>query len=274
MNAGPSPRSRGFTLIELLVAIFLLAVLSAFAYGTLSYVMKAREATQTSFSRSREVEGAVHQLVTDFEQLAPRPIRQPTGSEYSPALIADARSQDLVVLTRAGWSNSAGLPRPTLQRVSYRFDSEHGVLVRAYTTALDVPLSAVPVKRELLTGVTRVALRYLPAGTGTANVPGGQAGPSGNGTPANVPLTSPPPLVSADSSWLTTWPPLNSAPLPGAPPANPGNGAGNPRGTGQGTPQVPAVTVPALPRERPRAVEITLELRDYGRIVRLVEVPG
>ena len=272
MNGVRRPPSRGFTLIELLVAIFLLAVLSAFAYGTLSYVMKAREATQTSFARSREVESAVHQLVTDFEQLSPRPIRQPTGSDYSPALVADARSQDLVALTRAGWSNSAGLPRPTLQRVSYRFDAERGVLVRAYTNALDVPLSAGAVKRDLLSGVTKVAIRFLPAGAAANRAPAG-GGPPGPGNPnpggtPGLPLTSPPPLATDAGSWVTTWPPLNANVVPVAAPPDPGTQRGG------GQPQTPAVTVPVLPRERPSAVEVTLELRDYGRIVRLIEVPG
>jgi general secretion pathway protein J len=272
VRRGPGQALAGFTLIELLVAIFLLAVLSAFAYGTLSYVMKAREATQASFERSREVEGAVHQLVTDFEQLAPRPIRQPTGPEYFPALVADARSQDLVALTRGGWSNNAGLPRPTLQRVSYRFDAERGVLVRAYTNGLDVPLGATPVKRDLLTGVTKVALRFLPASSRGNSLPAGPPGTGGgnNGNNGNPPITTPPPLAADGGGWVTSWPPLNAAAV--TPPPAPGLTPPNKTGSGQGN--TPPVTVPPLPRERPRAVEITLELRDYGKIMRLIEVPG
>jgi general secretion pathway protein J len=268
-------RPRGFTLIELLVAIFLLAVLSAFAYGTLSYVQKAREATQAHFARSREVEGAIHTLVTDFEQLVPRPVRQPLGTDYLGALVADPRSQDLVAFTRGGWSNNAGLPRSTMQRVTYRFDKDRSVLVRSYTNVLDAPLSTTPVRRDLLTEVVKVELRFLPAtGTGATPLAAPPATPPANGNPntaPTLPLTSPPPLADNDASWISTWPPLNDPSLapataPTTPPPSPPK---------QGTaPPTAAALPPPLPRSRPRAVEISVELKDYGRIVRVVEVPG
>jgi general secretion pathway protein J len=259
-------RARGFTLIELLVAMFLLAVLSAFAYGTLSYVQKAREFTQVSFGRQQEIEVAVHTLVTDFEQLAPRPIRQPLGSDYLPAIIADPRTQELVTFTRGGWSNSAGLPRSTLQRVSYRYDKDRAVLVRSYTNVLDAPLSAEPVKRDLLTRVESVTLRYMPSLATAAAV--------ANGTPSaatQAVATAPQPLSGNNidtSSWLTQWPPAGAATGAVA-------SATAPSTTAPGTPAsgTPGAAV-VLPRLRPRAVEITLELKDYGRIVRIVEVPG
>ena len=267
--AGRPPR--GFTLIELLVAMFLLAVLSAFAYGTLSYVQKAREATQASFGRQQEIEVAVHTLVTDFEQLAPRPIRQPLGTDYLPAIIADPRTQDLVTFTRGGWSNSAGLPRATMQRVSYRYDKDRSVLVRSYTNVLDAPLSAEPVKRDLLTQVDSVTIRYMPsATTGAAALATGT--PQAANPAANQAIATAPQPLSGNtidtSSWLTQWPPAGSA--TGAVSA-----ATAPAAATSGTPAATATgQTPVLPRLRPRAVEITIALKDYGRIVRLVEVPG
>ena len=55
----------------------------------------------------------------------------------------------LAELTRAGWSNTAGQQRGTLQRVSYALVDD--VLKRSYTTALDTvqgtkPVSAGPVR--------------------------------------------------------------------------------------------------------------------------------
>jgi len=206
----PPGRRTGFTLIEVLVSVFLLSVLSAFAYGTLSYVGKSREITHTSFERTRALQLAVHALVTDFEQLAPRPVREPVGDASQPALSADSRSGNVVTLTRGGWPNPVGLPRGTLQRVTYRIDN--GTLIRQYTTVLDGTLATTPVGRELLQDVVALRIRYM----------------------------------DASRAWQDQWPPL-----------------------------VPGATGSALPlRSRPLAVEITLEQRGSGSIVRLVEVPG
>ena len=205
-----APRPRGFTLIELLVSIFILGVLSALCYGTLSYVTKVRDAAAQSFERQRRLQLAIHQLVADFQQLDPRPVREPLGDSAQAAVRADRRTQELVALTRGGWPNPAGLPRGTLQRVSYTL--ENGSLFRSHTTVLDPTLANVPVRRELLTDVVAVQLRFMDFGR----------------------------------AWHEQWPPLVAS------------GATN--------------TVPL--RTRPIAVEITLELRDAGRIVRLVEVPG
>ncbi len=207
MSRGPA-RAAGFTLIEVLVSVFLLSVLSAFAYQTLDYVRKSRESTSVAYQRLREVELAVHTLVTDFEQAEPRPVRDVLGTSVVPAVLADPRTTNLVSLTRGGWPNSAGLPRGTLQRVTYRL--ENGTLVREHLTVLDATLANAPVRRELLKDVVSIGLRYM----------------------------------DTSRSWQDTWPPA-----------------------------LAAATTASLTL-RPMAVEIVLELRDLGRIVRLVEVPG
>jgi general secretion pathway protein J len=65
----------------------------------------------------------------------------------------------MVDLTRAGWSNTAGQQRSTLQRVSYALVGD--VLKRSYQSNLDTVQGNKPVVQDLLTGVKGVQLRYL-----------------------------------------------------------------------------------------------------------------
>ena len=67
----------------------------------------------------------------------------------------------MVDLTRAGWSNTAGQQRSTLQRVSYGLVDD--VLKRSYQTSLDTVQGNKPVVQDLFTGVKAVQLRYLDA---------------------------------------------------------------------------------------------------------------
>jgi prepilin-type N-terminal cleavage/methylation domain-containing protein len=62
-------------------------------------------------------------------------------------------------LTRAGWSNTAGQQRSTLQRVSYGLVDD--VLKRSYQVNLDTVQGNTPVVQDLLTGVKAIQLRYL-----------------------------------------------------------------------------------------------------------------
>ena len=65
----------------------------------------------------------------------------------------------IVDLTRAGWSNTAGQQRSTLQRVSYGLVGD--VLKRSYQTSLDTVQGNKPVVQDLFTGVKAIQLRYL-----------------------------------------------------------------------------------------------------------------
>jgi prepilin-type N-terminal cleavage/methylation domain-containing protein len=71
----------------------------------------------------------------------------------------DPSALSMVDLTRAGWSNTAGQQRSTLQRVSYALVGD--VLKRSYQTNLDTVQGNKPVVQDLLTGVKGVQLRYL-----------------------------------------------------------------------------------------------------------------
>jgi general secretion pathway protein J len=198
---------RGFTLLELLVAIAIFAVVGALAMGGYVELQKQNEHTQQTLERVGEIQRAVQLLALDFEQLEPRPIREPLGDGRIPALLADASTDYRVQLTRAGWSNTAGLPRPTLQRIGYRVDQDG--LWRDTWPVLDRTLTVEPLRRKLLGRVNAVSFRFLSDGT----------------------------------TWVDRWP-------------------------------VGGSTGPAVERARPIAVEITLDLEDWGVIRRLVEVAG
>lgn len=203
-------RSRAFTLIEVLVAMGVFAVLSIMAMTGYNELSRQSERVEQSMQRVRAVQLAILRITQDFAELEPRPVRDPLGAATEAALMADARIADLARLTRAGWSNPAGVARSTLQRVAYRLEDDK--LIREHWTVLDRTMSNEPVSVQLLDGVTRARLRFL----------------------------------DRNRVWSDQWPPTAAQ-------------SGN---------------LQANPNDRPIAVEITLELEDFGELTRLIEVPG
>jgi general secretion pathway protein J len=82
-----------------------------------------------------------------------------SGSASSLGGSSSASVASIVDLTRAGWSNTAGQQRGTLQRVSYALVDD--VLKRSYLINLDTVQGNQPVVQDLLTGVKAIQLRYL-----------------------------------------------------------------------------------------------------------------
>ena len=208
VSALPRDKALGFTLVELLVAIFVFAIVSAIAMGGYNELVKQSDIASAGAARTRNVQAAVQRLVLDFTSLEPRPVREPLGDSVQPALRSDARNEAIIAeLTHSGWSNPAGMPRSTLQRVSYRFEDKK--LLREYWVVLDRTLSGEPQSAELIDRVERIGLRFL----------------------------------DGNRSWHEQWPPLG-------------------------------YSAPDAPQLRPIAVEITLELEDWGELKRIVEVAG
>ena len=82
-----------------------------------------------------------------------------SSSSSSFGSTTDPNTVSMVDLTRAGWSNTAGHQRSTLQRVSYALVGD--VLKRSYQVNLDTVQGNKPIVQDLLTGVKGVQLRYL-----------------------------------------------------------------------------------------------------------------
>lgn len=149
----------GFTLIEMLVALLIMAIMSALGYGIYRQAHIGADRAGESLARTREIEFGLRIMVQDFSQLVPRPVRDPLGETRQPALRGGVGALTLVDLTRGGWSNTAGLQRSTLQRVSYQL--VNGIVKRSYLTVLDATTGNQPIVQDLLSNVTAIQINYL-----------------------------------------------------------------------------------------------------------------
>ena len=199
---------RGFTLLELLVAMAIFAILGTLALSGYTELQRQSEYAEQRLQRTREVQRAIQTIAQDLGQIEPRPIREPLGETVLPAVLATESIEYGIQFTRAGWSNTAGLARPTLQRVGYRLDGEG--LWRDHWPVLDRTLAMEPVRVKLLTQVRTVRFRFM----------------------------------NASREWVDRWPTNDGTGLTGS------------------------------ERLRPAAIEVTLELEDWGEIRRVIEVAG
>jgi general secretion pathway protein J len=154
-------RSGGFTLVELLVALFIAAIIFAMGYGAIRQAITTHDSLKAQQAHLLELQTAVRVIEQDFMQAAPRPVRQGVGSEPAQAALVGGLpgATPIVALTRAGWANPVGLQRSDLQRVAYFL--ENGTLRREFWSVLDPTLASTTTRRELLTHVKSVTIRYL-----------------------------------------------------------------------------------------------------------------
>ena len=197
---------RGFTLLEVLIAVTIFVIVGMLAMTGYNELISQTERVDEGAARTRAIQSAMMRISQDFALLEPRAVRPALGQDPVPALRADGDSGG-IELTHSGWSNPAGVPRSTLQRVSYRLEDTD--LYRDYWPVLDRTQNVEPVSVVLLEKVKSVSVRYM----------------------------------GADRDWKEQWPPLG-------------------------------FSGPTVRYALPIAVEITLELEDWGKVTRIVEVAG
>lgn len=174
---------QGFTLIEVLVAMFLLAIIGAAGFTMLQQITNARTRIEAQSDRLTELQRTFYWLTEDVSQIINRPVRSAVDSVL-PAFQYNIQGESLMDFTRAGWANPAGdilPPRSSLQRVSYMLEDDR--LLRSYWYHLDTLEEGPSKRRQLLTGVEELTVRFM----------------------------------DPEGAWQDQWPPLNVEEDPGLP---------------------------------------------------------
>lgn len=153
-----SSRGRGFTLVEVLVALAVTAFVAAAAYAGIATVISGVESTREVAGRTASINRALALISRDVRQFVDRSVRDEFGQEQ-PGMTGGRLARFPLTLTRAGWHNSAGHARSTLERVSYVF--EDGALWRLRYPVLDRAGGTRPARVLLLDDVDGIELRFL-----------------------------------------------------------------------------------------------------------------
>ena len=152
--------SLGFTLIEVLVAMAITALISVVAYSALSSALSGAESVRSATVRAQQINQTLTLLSRDIRQVVNRSIVD-EFDQRAPALSGGVLSRYPLTLTRAGWHNSTGAPRSTLQRV--RWWIEDDALWRAHFPVLDRTPGTEAIETAMLDDVVGFEVRFLPA---------------------------------------------------------------------------------------------------------------
>ena len=154
-----STRQRGFTLLELLVAVAIFGVSAVMAYDGLRNFLAGRARLEQHTDGFAALVRTVGQLQQDFEQMAPRAVRDALG-DFEPACRV-FREEEIpgVMFTRfSPWPSSASRVAD-LRRVEYRL--REGRLWRREWDALDRIASTAFRERPLPLEISTFSLRFL-----------------------------------------------------------------------------------------------------------------
>jgi general secretion pathway protein J len=153
------PGARGFTLVVVLVAMAITALVAVVSYSALSAALVSAERLRGSAQRAQEIGQVMAMLSRDIRQTASRTVIDEFG-QRTPAVMGGELARDMLTVTRAGWHNSTGAPRGTLQRVDWWLEEE--TLWRGYFPVLDITPGTERIETAVLDGVERFEVRFLP----------------------------------------------------------------------------------------------------------------
>jgi general secretion pathway protein J len=242
VSARRTDRSRGFTLVELLVALLITAIMFAIGYGELNQSLKSRRELDQQSARLLAIQQAVRIMEQDFELMQPRPVRNQLGDGYLPSLTttpatANGTALNGTTMLSASSGASAGSTVPLVSFTRGGWTNPVG-LQRSELQRVSYALSNGALIRQYTPVLDATLDDPVISRTLLDHVQGFSLR-----------------FMDASHNWQTQWP------VPGV---SSGAGAANTAGTAQD---------PTL-RYRPIAVEITLQLDDWGLIVRDIEVAG
>lgn len=153
-----SSSSSGFTLVEVLVAMAITAFVAVAGYTSLTAVISGVDSLREESRRLNDINRTFQVLGKDLHQLVNRSVYDEFGSRRS-AFEGGELAPQTLSFTRAGWHNTVGLPRSTLQRVAYYLDEDQ--FVRATWPVLDTTGAIEPNELVLLSGVESIDVRFL-----------------------------------------------------------------------------------------------------------------
>lgn len=151
-------RQRGFTLLEILVAAFITGLMLITAYTTIAKSGAHQQRIEARYDRMQEVQLAMRLLTKDIAQIQPRPVRDLVGQSQLSAVMT-AESEGGIEMTVGGYSNPLNLQRSQQQRVAYQLEDDS--LYRSQWLVLDRTQGSVPIRRQLLDGVTGLSVRFM-----------------------------------------------------------------------------------------------------------------
>jgi len=113
----------GFTLVEVLIAMAITAFVAVVGYTGLTTVITGVDSLRQETRQLEELNRAFQVLGRDLHQFVDRSVYDEVGSRLSSMEGGELAAQSLS-FSRAGWHNSVGLPRSSLQRVAYYVDED------------------------------------------------------------------------------------------------------------------------------------------------------
>jgi general secretion pathway protein J len=244
-------RHGGFTLIELMVALFITAIMAALGYAVLQQGLKSRVEVDQQAARLLAVQQAMRIMEQDFELLQPRPVRDLLGNGYVPALYIPQGSLGTSLSTQlasssVNSSSNVTADASTLPITTMALSQAGLALITLTRGGWSNPVGLHRPELQRVSYQLRAGHLFrqnLPVldGTGTTNVIERDLLDQVDGLSFRY--------LDAGYNWDTTWPPPT---------------VGNANAT---------ATLTQM-RQRPIAVEITLQLHDWGTLVCIVEIPG